>query len=1816
MNDPMIMDCSGIFFDGGGTGTPYSDSDVLTTTICSNGNTGSHVRLSFSDFEIATGDSLFFYDATTADPDSLLGTLNTFGKSGNNFITGQGFSVQATTANASGCLTLVFQPNNDGLVGSGWEATLSCGSACQNIFVELDSTDPAVMPADTGYIDLCPGETVMLSAVGDYPQSGIRYVQNDGLTSFRWMMDDGTTLDGQQISHVYDQPGGYVVQLVATDQNGCKNLNLLTQRVRVAPPPSFNTDIQYPICIGDTVSLTASNQPADNADVLIRPGVSGFPISGVRADSLPLPDGLEPYTASLVIKEFPADAVIETPEDLESICLNIEHSYLFDLDIIITCPNGQSDTLQQTSLLSGDISVLGEPYEADDTLNTGSNGHIPGIGYDYCFTSGAPLTWNEYINVNGHGQLPAGDYRPVQGFEQLIGCPLNGEWTLQVTDEIVDDNGWIFEWAVNFANRLLPFANSFSPAIVDYSWVNNPEVDFFSSDSIATYSGTAGDISYLLNATDEFGCSWDTSVVVTVLPETHPDCYECTQLLNRENDVLICNPESRQLDVTNNELVLDQPVSYIATPNVPVGFDNAPPGMPLQSVITAGNVVPSVLSDPASQILSVCVDLSTDRLGDIELYLQAPSGQRLELSTKNGGNSADGYSQVCFTPGAATAIDFAFPPYAGDYLPEGDFSDLTGAAIDGDWTLLVSDDANINESGVLKSWSISFQSTNEITYSWSPAFGLDCDECPNPMAAPSATTNYVVRATDLFGCTDRDTIVVAIASDLPEPQIGCEITSNGQITFNWQKVENFSLFDVRLTRNGNTAAWEGPITDLEYTINGLQLFDTVSLDLRVFADPNAPSCDNPEVRSTCVYASCVHEGQIEEVTPVSCSELSDGTISIMGVNGIEPYRYFIDDDTNGQDNGFFDGLSAGDHIVVIEDQTGCRDTTAFEVPAPLPLQASLEREKAVSCPDGDDGILRAMVSGGTMPYSYDWVGINRPDTGTVDGLAPGTYEVIITDQNNCTVSANFTLNNPTGMQITLEPVATSCFNTEDGAVVTSITGGTPDYTFLWDNGATVSEPNNFSPGQHCVTVTDGRGCQEVVCTTIEAPASLNIEETIIKPAECFDTNTGSATVVVSGGSGNYTYLWSDNLQQISQEAVRLRAGTYTVSITDDNSCEITTQVEVPEPGPLTATPSIDDALCFGSSDGAIRLEMSGGNAPFTFNWSNGGSQQEETGLSSGTYEVTVIDAKGCETAATATVGQPATAVTVAATQTDRGCAGTAENEVEALAEGGSGSGYTYSWNDANQQSGPVAIGLDANIYVVTAMDDRGCTGQDTIALTDLPEIEIGIIANSPSCSGIADGRMGVNQVEGGIGGDDPDNFDFMWNTGSSALTISGLAGDIEYSVTATDSRGCRGVQTRFLPQPDTISFDYVVTDVSCNQGSDGTIGVENIAGPNSGFTISWGVATGGQTGPMAERLPAGNYRVTITDSKGCRNFSSIRVNQPDPIAIQFQTVDISCFGGNEGSITAIATGGQPDYTYQWSNSLDPVASVSNLSAGDYTLTVTDTNNCESVATVEIDQPATVEVNLNITDVSCFGNRDGRIEITTNGGTPPYMYSLNNINYNGVSTVIGLEAGDRVVYVRDAKGCLYAQPVTVASPPEFQLDLGPDITINLGDTVDLNVALIDAAGGIADLFWSAPYSGTLSCEQCDMPAAFPQNSIIYSVTGYDGNGCEAEDQVRVRVEKPRVVLVPTGFSPNGDQANDRLIVHGLEGTTIKVFRIFDRWGQLLFEKYDFPVNDPAEGWDGTFRGEPLNSGVYIWYLEAIYPFDQVEESFKGQTTLIR
>lgn len=1800
MQDGNVTACGGFFTDSGGNAAGYNPNEDFTLTICPDGTSGTHVQLIFSGVELGAGDQLTFFDSDTADPATQF-TID--------IMPGMPFIIQATAANLTGCLTIQF--TSDGTNQSnGWSADINCIPACQLIQSILVSTDPEVMPVDTGYIDACPGDRIFFTGEGMYPQNGIVYDHSDFTSDFFWDFGDGNTAVGPDVSHRYEEPGGYVVQLTITDQFGCTNTNFISQRVRISPPPIFTIggDLLPEVCAGDTVLLNAAVDTVDvSNNVSVTPTSGSFQSGGVRSDSLPLPDGTGAvYETSINFTDFAPGQVLEDVNDLESICVVMEHSWLFDLDVFISCPDGTQVILQNQEFIGNEV-FLGEPFEADDFNTPDPPGQ--GIGYEYCWTPGSTNgTWTEYVQDFDPQTLPSQDYNSFESLDALVGCPLNGEWTIIVQDQWGSDNGWIFEWSINLNPELYPSIESFTPGIVDFAWQDNPSIFYYSVDSIAAAPQNAGTANYTFEVTNDYGCTYDTTVNFSVLPFSHPDCYSCLDSLAEIPDAVICDNGNIQLDASS-AIATENEITFEAYPQYEIGFSNHPPNNPYASSMDVNSIFPATLDDPFSQIASVCVNLETDWNSDITLRLRAPSGELLELSSGNGGGS-NNYTNTCFTPNAATPITSGTGPFTGEFQPEGTWAILQGADIEGEWQLLVSDAFGINDMGELISWSISFNSVVETQYSWSPSTTLTCDDCPDPVAFPDFGTTYTVNYEDSYGCIYQEEVFVGVVQDIPAPNVFCEVgePGSGELIFTWSQVDQFNTYEVNIISSTGESGWIGPINGTTFTVPGLMNNEEITLQVRVFASGSGADCTLEIGSSTCTYTTCEIEATVDALTGIDCFGDTNGTINISATAGEPPYSFFLDGDNTPFPDGNFDNLGAGAHTVAIEDATGCQIFVDFTTPGPSELTLDIALDQAISCFDATDGSLAALPAGGTTPYIFDWNN-NQADSLNTN-LGGGDYELTVTDANGCNTTATITLDVPAALVLTLETMDASCFDSQDGQITAQVEGGTGDYSYEWDNNAgNVDAAQNLLAGSYCVTVTDENGCQVSACEDVAAPEQLVIDEILATDVLCNGGNTGTTSVTASGGTGDYTYSWDDDLAQVSPMATSLIAGTYSVTVTDENSCTASAEIEVVEPDLLEASAQAVDVLCRGEESGVIDTEVNGGTEPYTYTWNTQDQEADLTDLAAGTYFLTVSDANNCTEQLTIQIEEPEEGIELEIEQTKEACFGELDNEATVFPQGGTAP-YTYQWS--NGQTAQTAVGLDTLSQFVIVEDANGCSAEISIELQDLDSIFVNVIPKAPSCFGYTDGELAVNIAIGGIG-EDVEDYDFSWSDGQSGPQVGNLAGAMMYTVTATDAQGCTGTAFQVLSQPPPVTFDIDSTAVSCFGFSDGMATVSNLVGSGMAFDISWDANAGNQEGLSATDLASGNYQVTVTDEDGCMQEGSIFIPQPTEVVVSLSTVDNGCFGDFEGSIRSEVNGGTPGYNYVWSNGSNDTR-VSSLQAGEYELTVTDANGCENISTAEILQPDILLADIEVQDVDCFGGRNGRFIVNPAGGTPPYRYSLDNENYNGASTIVGLEQGEYTVFVQDNNGCIFFEEALVNEPEEFMVEAGLDLEIVLGDSVQLLAQAINAQGPV-EFVWTAPYAGTLSCNECVDPVVRTQNTIMYELYGIDSNGCEDTDFIRVIIDKPRTVLVPTGFSPNGDNTNDRLYVHGREGTIIRTFRVFDRWGQLLFENSDFDVNDQNEGWDGSYRGEVMSSGVYIWYLEAEY-IDGAEEVYKGQTTLIR
>jgi gliding motility-associated-like protein len=357
-----------------------------------------------------------------------------------------------------------------------------------------------------------------------------------------------------------------------------------------------------------------------------------------------------------------------------------------------------------------------------------------------------------------------------------------------------------------------------------------------------------------------------------------------------------------------------------------------------------------------------------------------------------------------------------------------------------------------------------------------------------------------------------------------------------------------------------------------------------------------------------------------------------------------------------------------------------------------------------------------------------------------------------------------------------------------------------------------------------------------------------------------------------------------------------------------------------------------------------------------------------------------------------------------------------------------------------------------------------------------------------------------------------------------------------------------------------------------------------------------------------ESLP-GTYTGTFTAANNCDSTHMITLSVLSPMQVDL-TIIPTCEGAKEGSIQADVTGGLPPYSYLWSSGNTTTPDLDELAPGTYSLTVTDSNGCttETSATVpSIDPPA---ADIETQDIGCFGEADGVILVTP--GESGLLFSLDGENYTTDTLFENLSAGNYSIYVQNAIGCESVYQASLFSPSEIFLELPDELTINLGESITINSTTNSFA--IENYLWLP--GENLSCLDCLQPNASPTINTLYTLTITDASGCIATDEVFIRVIPIRDVYVPNAFSPNGDGINDEFYLQsGPNVANIRLLRIFDRWGEFIFEADNFPPNDPSQGWDGRFRGQMMNTGVYVFFAEIEY-LDGVVEVVKGDVTLVR
>lgn len=1092
--------------------------------------------------------------------------------------------------------------------------------------------------------------------------------------------------------------------------------------------------------------------------------------------------------------------------------------------------------------------------------------------------------------------------------------------------------------------------------------------------------------------------------------------------------------------------------------------------------------------------------------------------------------------------------------------------------------------------------------TAPYSFAWSDDAAITTEDRPN-----LAGGIYTVTVTDQPGCQNQLSILVmappAIDLATASSPVGCAGGNTGS---------------VEASPMGGTAPYQ-----YAWDINGTIMTQPVVNNLPAGSySITVTDGNNCQAIETVQVLQSAGIDVLENISNVNCFGNSDGQINLTISGGNAPYTLEWTDlngDVLGNDPRL-DNQPAGTYQINITDANGCLQTEQFEILQNPELLLSFGNLNNLNCNNVATGSIELIVTGGDENYSFNWS--NGASQQNLNDLAAGTFTVTVTDGLNCSQEITTTLSEPAALNVIDTTLPASCFNTTDGSITLSVTGGTiaADYQYMWSNGGTSSQQTALVAGSYQVTITDDLGCQLEETYTVNSPDAILLDVVEI-PATCNGTPTGTATVMAAGGSGNYTYQWDvDAGSQDTPTANNLLANIYFVTVTDGNGCSEIITAEVLEPLSISNTLDQVNVDCFGGSTGTLSTDIFGGVAPYQYSWTgpNGftSSAANLDNLAAGMYDLTITDSNGCIFEETTSITQPASGLTATVTPIDTVCFGQATGTATVVPAGGTGT-ISFLWNYQNQTTSTVN-NLPAGNWEVVVTDQSGCSTTEITEITEDPEMTIRLNESGPLCFNGSDGQAEITAIEVAGNQTNLNNYQFIWNNNEITSQIENLNGGERYTVSVTNSIGCMASEIIEISNPDEI--DILVEEVLATDCADGNNGSARVTGSGgtAPYSYQWSANAGNQTMASANNLASGIYTVIVSDDNSCSSTQEIIISEPAPLSIEFSVSEISCPGDADGVISTSVSGGTAPYQYLWSTGSNN-REIDRIEAGNYELTITDSKGCINISNQMIEAPDVLTATTALVNPTCFGDRNGRITIIPNGGIPPYQYALNQADFNGASVQVGIRAGEYDIRVKDAKGCEFFDQVTITEPLPVTVYAGEDLGIMLGDSIQL-VAEVENAVGPVNLTWDAPYDGTLSCypdslADCASPWSLTQNNILYSVIAEDSRGCIGETEVDIKVSKARQVLVPTAFTPNGDGHNDLLLVHGVPGTAVVSYKVFDRWGSLLFENGGFMINDSTAGWNGTYRNERLAPGLYIWQVSVRY-LDGELKTVSGNTTLLR
>ncbi|MBN2683200.1 MAG: gliding motility-associated C-terminal domain-containing protein [Bacteroidales bacterium] len=869
----------------------------------------------------------------------------------------------------------------------------------------------------------------------------------------------------------------------------------------------------------------------------------------------------------------------------------------------------------------------------------------------------------------------------------------------------------------------------------------------------------------------------------------------------------------------------------------------------------------------------------------------------------------------------------------------------------------------------------------------------------------------------------------------------------------------------------------------------------------------------------------------------------------------------------------------------------------------------------ILCFGESTGALDPNIVGGLPPYQYEWSdGTSIISTNEVlDNVPAGTYYLTVTDQGACSVSDQGTIEDSSNPEIflSLSAVDVLCHGFNTGSATAVVSGGTPGYTYLWSPSADVSSTaSNLFAGWHFVTITDNIGCQKNDSIFIDEPDTYVSTSLTGTNISCFNGNDGTIDLTAVDGIPNYTFSWSNgsHLEDLSG----LVANWYYITVTDLNGCITTDSIELTQPDLLVADIMVTPVSCFGETDGAADLTISGGTPPYANVWSNGPTTEDISNLAGGFYTVTVTDFLGCVTIETIFIIQPDAPLSATLVQTPVNCFGGNDGSIDLTAEGGT-SPYTYQWSSGSHTED--ISNLVSGTYSVTVTDAHDCTFSSSITVTQ-PDAPLAINFNLTHvlCYEGNDGAIDL-QVSGGTV-----PYHYIWSNGHLIEDIANLTVGT-YTVTVVDENGCTLSSSATITQPYPL---YISTgsDVHLCYGQDTVLNAYYSVGGTPPVTFHWSNAT---VAPSIHISPnqTTTYFVYGLDANNCQsNIDYLTVFVDDPLSMMIvANTDTVCPGDPVVITGSITGGGGSPYSVILNDTiLGSFPVIYNAQSNGYaTITVWDACDFASISdsvfihTYELPsaafisdiksgcQPLTVQFNAlyPLTGQEYFWDfDDGDVENLSLSHDPVHTFYSDDL-YD-VTLVILSSEGCYNTYSIEDMITVYPKPIASFVTSQTGISM-----------IHPEVNFVNNSEGNINNYWS--FGDGFNSEESDPSHSYlrPDDYNVQLIVESE-HYCLDTTEINLKVSGTFTFYAPTAFTPNNDGGNDKFFVRGtgIDEDNFKMI-IYDRWGEKVFETTDY-----INGWDGRIKKNEFGStGTYSW-LVLYKDTNGASREYGGHVTLIR